>query len=96
MASRLNGVNEKAQNSIIIVIGLSETAISLTAWLLLILCIISASLEKVATCSLSKVGCNVFTQTFFDLSVPLYVDAKDPLPKNKYHPSKHLLVFKTS
>ena len=45
VTSRLNGVNERAQNSIIIVIELSETAISFTTWLLLVLCIISASLE---------------------------------------------------
>ena len=45
VTSRLNGVNEKAQNSIIIVTELSETAISFTTWLLLVLCIISASLE---------------------------------------------------
>ena len=64
--SRLNGVNKKVQNFIIIVIGLSETAISLTTCLLLILCIISAFLEKVATCSLSNVGSDLFTRTFFD------------------------------
>ena len=45
VTSRLNGVKEKAQNSIIIVTELSETAISFTTWLLLVLCITSASLE---------------------------------------------------
>ena len=46
--------------------------------------LISASLEKVATCSLSNVGCSFFTQTFFDSWIALYVDENYPLPKNKY------------
>ena len=51
--------------------------------------IISASLEKVATCSLSNVGFSLFTQTFFNSQIAFYVDANDPLPKNKYNISSN-------
>ena len=67
---------------------MSDTTISL------ILCIISASLEKIATCSLSNFGCSFFTQTFFDSLIALYVVANDHLPNSKYDISSNLVRSK--